>query len=429
MGKDGVWWVVCPNSNCRHPNGKHLSWRPIAKGPDNCKFCGAAFRIDASLAKQVGSGERQSHKTGKGGDDAQWLQRSSKGRIRQATSDKPKKVEIDEKAISDFLRQKCQGDSDKLQVVEQAMLTVCPPEPKSDAELYAEANGLVEKAIAVRQHQLKVSEDMQAKYRRDCTALVEYKVKLDEQLQKLEEANAQLQEARDKLLDAQAKRLNTADGSTGSSHRNGHAEAAVDAFKAALVMPTVQTMDISRSISKVGVVQNKLSAAEATSLQSEVSDILSQIQLGLQTAVLNAATAAFRVALPPTPPPPSAGAVGTAGSGNVQSGVQAYDPNDERANLLHPNNDDDELGLLELDMEARDSVKREDWDTQTGRAIRRRLPEKQVGSKPVSQQLAPDKIEEVCAQALIQAKALHQADVQDEAHSHAAPAPATGSHG
>ena len=91
-----------------------------------------------------------------------------------------------------------------MSAVQQLIGSACPPKPKTDAELLSEAAAAVDKATGARKHAEKVFSDMQSKYRRLCTELVEHKHEMDEQAVVLDKAKGALVEAERELVGAVA---------------------------------------------------------------------------------------------------------------------------------------------------------------------------------------------------------------------------------
>ena len=410
----GKWdeYVVCGNPKCR-PHGPkgHLSWRRISRGPDACIYCNTPFRCPVSKSPG-GSGGKG------GGGDAGWSYKDGKGRTRPLVQ--ARSADDDEVAIAKALRNLCKGDDNKLTAAELALQTICPPKPKSEDEIFKEAKGVVEKALQAKHHQAKVAEDMRRKYQKDCIALVEYKKGLDQQLENLREADAKLNQARQQLLEIQSVQLNRTAVAQGATvvpidkDKDQFVTSAVEVFASNIQMPTVSERDLSESLANVEVVRNKLGAEDATALQRSLAQIFERVTQGLQKSVRDAAAAAFSATIPEqlSNPRVQFGTVEVDASDGIpglDAAIAAADLSTAGGVVGGQGGDVSQgLGLSDLEMDERDSVKRfgtaEEGDNDdSGRSVRVRLAHKQVASAPQSAQLSEADLQAVCGKALQQA--------------------------
>ena len=257
MGKCG--YLVCMNPKCTKKGG--YSWRPMDKGPDNCEFCKAPFRVHKSQVSQANSAQ-----------DA-WKKQNSKGRVRPAESSSPPagaepvpKVPIDEleaqfrKRIADTNEQVPDGFFDRL----------FPKKPKTSQELAMECFEAVEKAEAELQHHTKVAFEMETKYDRLCQELVDYQQKVAEQVSRLEVAKAKVQEANRELVKLKARDPPPQASEIPIPSIGPKVKQAAQNFN--------PTMVIAQTLAKLPAM-NKLEADEANTLGTAMVDVFKQLLL------------------------------------------------------------------------------------------------------------------------------------------------------
>ena len=420
----GKWeaYVVCGNSECK-PNGPHghLSWRKVSRGPDHCKFCGTAFRLPASAVSRVSGGTggngRGANASGSAAADDWWI-RDSKGRTRKnIPKTEPEKntaeKKPDSKVLGQALRSLCGDDAAKLSSVESTLALVCPPTPKTETEVLADANAAVDRASAKAQHLSKVAEDMQTRYKKDCIALLEYKSKVDAHLKELEEANAALEQSRQERLQLQAKQLNASAAAAQASPAppSQHTvQIAVEKFSSELAMPQVSSQELSRAMLQIDVVQG-MSAGDSSKLQGAFAQMLEQFNQTVQQSVRNAAATAFAAAIPLTTPANavmfgSVDVADTAGQGSTAA--------DDQISAAAGAG----LGGLQMDddkhMDARESIKRfgQNQNEENEPAARRtRLDTKQAATPQSIDDFTEEQMQSTCDKAIQEASAVRDADV------------------
>ena len=444
-GKQKEPYVVCKNASCnpKRTDGG-LSWRKVSHGPDNCVHCGTPFRLPVWAATPESS----------------WYVRNGKGRLRPqpghtangagADKDKKKEKPDDDAALAEALRKKCEGDEQKLQVVEQAILLACPPKPKSHDELFREGTSNLEVAQARRHHLSKVVLDMDAKHKKMCVALMEHKKSMESHAEQLQEAEVEVQKAQQSLLHLQALQPPARQEPAVAT------STAARTFVEALQMPRLPNMEISRAILEVPSV-NSMPAHESASLQRSMAAILDQYVQTLNAAMLTAAGAAAKVAFPEHPPLPPPSSFPPAVP-LIFDGCPTFQTVSEDAAI--PGRVDDvvggtataaasdhrwgsaEDGIEDFDFEEEDAgmqegrehqIKRESQqDASESKARRTRLQDKQIASLPQSQQHSPEELQAIVANAQTEAKKV--ADLQVLADTAAAAAAGAapgggGSHG
>ena len=436
----GKWknYTICTNPSCtyRDKDG-HRSWRSYSNGPDCCRHCNTPFRIPAWFANSVSgpsaAGASGSGKSGASGTQGagQWFSQDSKGRTRPLPKQDSTGLSADE--VSKFLQNQCQGDESKLSAVQQLIGIACPPKPKTDAELLSEAAAAVDKATGARKHAEKVFSDMQSKYRRLCTELVEHKHKMDEQAVVLDKAKGALVEAERELMETRAKQFPALPAE--ASKPTGRNDP-LEAFNAALEIPSFSAMDLSRSMLESRSISQTLDAAQARDMHTQVSGILDQYARTMQMAFQKAAAEAFRHVVPSPPPAQSTlrcqvaeGSEHTVDDFDFQMACHDSDANAINSiQFLHASEipkgpsgaSEDELALHELEMDQRESVKREGADESGARPVQRtRLENKQVATAPHSAERSDDQIQAFCNKALETAQAVHAAAEGQNASSSA----------
>ena len=171
-------YLVCRNSQCPgNPKGG-FSWRPISKGPPDCKFCGTPFQKGSNGDRRKLQGSPKSSK-GKGHGNRE-PKPESKGKRDDAQQEIP--IEVLER----HLRKHVSTNADFEQGVDFGVLF--PQKDKTPAELRKDAVDAVDKALSQHNHQQKVLSDMRSSLDRKARELMEYQKEVEEQEARAEEA-------------------------------------------------------------------------------------------------------------------------------------------------------------------------------------------------------------------------------------------------
>ena len=352
----GKWdaYVVCKNPACR-PNGKWgpLSFRRVARGPVSCKFCGTDFELPACTDG--------------------WSTRDSKGRERPAPRQGNGEAKIDDVIIMDYLRKKCGDDPQKLEMVNNTMTAVSPPKVLSADEKLREAFRTVERTNADVNRLNTMCGEMEAACARRAREFMDYQAKLADAQNNLALAKDAVKEAKRNLLELQA-----AD--------NAHQSQV--SVQAAGSQP-ISSTQLAQGLGKLEVLQG-MDAGQAKQLYEALRDLVNQIVAGSSLP-------------PPSHPPPAA--TDSIPSARIQASPTAAvvpvigaagEMVGMRMSTAEPQidvADDDALltASLDDDMQARDSVKRDNGDEvlEGEKQTRRRLAAKTAadGTQPTNQQL------------------------------------------
>ena len=194
-------YITCKNPKCTGLKGGGYSWRPLNSGPDKCPKCNVPFRASKSQASIQYHGPTD------------WKVQNSKGRPRPAVSGPPQKpilkrtrFEDSKPEVEDFetlLRKKFEEANE---VPPEGLFDkFFPKKPKTPQEVTADCFEAVKKAESELEQCSKKTFDMEAKYDRLCQELVDYEVKVAEQVSKLQAAKQQLQDANQELVRLKAK--------------------------------------------------------------------------------------------------------------------------------------------------------------------------------------------------------------------------------
>ena len=305
MGRKGEW-IICNNSKCTaYPVGSGLkSWRYISHGPDSCKFCDTPFRLPVRkglAGAQPGEGS--------------WWKKDGKGRSRPAgdpvssakNEKPPAPAAVSDDAFEALFRARFPDFFAQRTDLEQELF---PKKPKSPKELLNEGFAAVEKAQSQEAHLEKICNQMEEKYDRLCTELMDYQGKLREHQRLLGNAKDEVSKASEELA-----RRRAADDADNAAQAPPTAVPSTPVVSVSGVRSLAQSCNPLRDVTEILAhlpVVSKLSADEAASIGSAMSDLFRNKLLDeFCSQISTAAAPAFPSPSPPPPPPPVDGAVCT----------------------------------------------------------------------------------------------------------------------